>query len=276
MSEANDQHAAWRQRILTFAEQQAVEPAAVAHLGPGMKNAEASRLIAGWFFIRKGKHLRLRYLCADSSSSTAADAHVENLLTNVQRHAALVNWVVTVYEPEVYAFGGPEGIVAAHGLFHRDSRNILDYLGREIGDPDDKRRELSVLLCSSLLRSAGLEPFERGDVWARVADVRPSATGSPSKPLPSIAGALKRLMKVDTSPTSTLVNGGSLEFAREWIGAFERAGTTLGDLARSGALTRGLRAVLAHHVIFHWNRVGLHSGVQGRLAATARDLVFGD
>ncbi|ONK13298.1 thiopeptide-type bacteriocin biosynthesis protein [Streptomyces sp. MP131-18] len=276
MSEPNDQRNSWQQRILTFAEHHHVEPTAVARLGPGMKAAETPGPINSWFFIRKGKQLRLRYRPADSSSANEADLHVENLLAEMQRHAALKSWISTIYEPETYAFGGPQGIATAHELFHQDSRNILDHLGRDTSDHDDKRRELSVLLCSALLRSAGLEWFERGDVWDRVVGVRPHGDGSPPKPLPSITGALKKLMTVDTSSTSTLVNGGSLEFAGEWIAAFEYAGKTLDKLSRSGVLTRGLRAVLAHHVIFHWNRIGLPSAVQGRMAATARQLIFRD
>lgn len=173
MSETDDQRDAWHQRILTFDDRRAVEPAAVAHLGPGMKTAEAAGLISGWFFIRKGNHLRLRYRPAERSLANAADDDVENLLTDLQQHAPLVSWVATIYESETYAFGGPKGMDAAHGLFHQDSRNVLDYLGGGNGAPSDKRRELSVLLCSALIRSAGQEWFETGDVWARVADTRP-------------------------------------------------------------------------------------------------------
>jgi thiopeptide-type bacteriocin biosynthesis protein len=51
-----------------------------------------------------------------------------------------------------------------------------------------------------------------------------------------------------------------------WLDAFTDAGRDLGDSARAGELERGLRAVLAHLVIFHWNRFGLPAATQGILA----------
>jgi thiopeptide-type bacteriocin biosynthesis protein len=75
----------------------------------------------------------------------------------MRRQANLVTWVETIYEPETHAFGGPEGMDATHELFPRDSRSILDYLARESNGNADKRRELSVLLCSAMMRSAGQE-----------------------------------------------------------------------------------------------------------------------
>ena len=46
-------------------------------------------------------------------------------------------------------------MTSAHDLFHLDSRYLLAYLARS---PDaEHRRELSILLYTALLRSAGLE-----------------------------------------------------------------------------------------------------------------------
>lgn len=51
--------------------------------------------------------------------------------------------------------------------------------------------------------------------------------------------------------------GGPRDGHQQWATAFERAGTTLAYLAAHGSLTRGLGAVIPHHVIFHANRSGL-------------------
>ncbi len=58
------------------------------------------------------------------------------------------------------------------------------------------------------------------------------------------------------------------------VAAFEAAGHALADLTRSGRLERGLRAVLAHHFIFHANRAGLPAADQATLASLAVDTVF--
>ncbi|MET7390468.1 methyltransferase, FxLD system [Streptomyces sp. NPDC005529] len=68
---------------------------------------------------------------------------------------------------------------------------------------------------------------------------------------------------------------GPLNGHAEWISAFERTGTTLAHLATQGVLTRGLRAVIAHHAIFHANRAGLQSADQHALFAIAREAVMG-
>lgn len=59
-----------------------------------------------------------------------------------------------------------------------------------------------------------------------------------------------------------------------WVHAFEQAGQDLARLARDGHLTRGLRAVLAHHLLFHANRAGLPVDHQAALAARALDAAF--
>ncbi|MGQ0775693.1 MAG: hypothetical protein ACT4NY_14950 [Pseudonocardiales bacterium] len=48
-----------------------------------------------------------------------------------------------------------------------------------------------------------------------------------------------------------------------------------GLLAADGLLHRGLRAILAHHIIFAWNRHGLPYPTQAILANTAKAVVFG-
>lgn len=57
--------------------------------------------------------------------------------------------------------------------------------------------------------------------------------------------------------------------------AYAGAGRELASLAAEGQLRRGLRDVLAHHVIFAWNRIGLSYAAQSALAGTANAVVFG-
>jgi hypothetical protein len=44
----------------------------------------------------------------------------------------------------------------------------------------------------------------------------------------------------------------------------------------TGQLTRGLRTVIALHVIFHWNRIGLPASAQATLAQAATEASFGE
>lgn len=62
----------------------------------------------------------------------------------------------------------------AHHLFHQDSCHILDHLGSDhAAGSGDKRRELSILLYTTLMRRAGQDWYEQGDIWARFAENRP-------------------------------------------------------------------------------------------------------
>lgn len=134
------------------------------------------------------------------------------------------------------------------------------------------RRELSVLAVSRLLRAAGLDWYEQGDVWARVAESRTALSGcTVSARAPA---AVRRLLTLDTGPRSALVSDGPLTAVRTWLAGFDEAGTRLGELARLGRLTRGLRAVLAHHVVFHWNRLALPPQDQLTLAVLAREALL--
>ena len=236
-------------------------------------------MLAGWWFIRKAPYWRLR--CQTGPAVTAADLRVAmcTVLDGLTGAGLVGRWWETVYEPEVCAFGGPEGMAVAHDLFHADSVGVLDYMRRQ--DPASPaegiigRRELSVVLCSALFRRAGQEWHEQGDVWHRVAQMRPLPPKMPTDRLSDMAADLQRLLAVDAGPTSALFGtGGPLAFAAPWAVAFDEAGRGLATAAREGTLQRGVRDVLAHHVIFHWNRLGLAARTQGILAWAACDTVM--
>jgi protein-L-isoaspartate(D-aspartate) O-methyltransferase len=159
---------------------------------------------------------------------------------------------------------------AAHELFHSDSRHLLTY---QPSPMHLGRRETAVLLASAIMRGAGLDWFEQGDVWAKVAALRPATAPPPPERVAELAPAMQKLMTADAH--SLCRPDGPLQAHEEWVTAFERAGATLADLAGQGALTRGLRAVIAHHVIFHANRAGLLRDDQSALSHIAREVVMG-
>lgn len=82
-------------------------------------------------------------------------------------------------------------------------------------------------------------------------------------------------MTVDVSTTSRSVARGRLAPLAEWIATFEWFGQQLADLNRQGRLERGLRAVIAHHGIFHFNRLGLAAQDQHTLSTLAKEVVMG-
>ncbi|MGH3926863.1 MAG: thiopeptide-type bacteriocin biosynthesis protein [Pseudonocardiaceae bacterium] len=272
MNHGNDPSSPWQQVVIHFDGWDAAEHSAVAHLGPLLTDAETSGLVASWFFIRKNPCWRLRFLPTDDTTTQDATTLIHQGLDSLHETGRIARWVATIYEPEAYAFGGPAAMDTAHHLFHQDSRHILAHLGSDRATASaagvDQRRELSILLCSILMRGASQDWYEQGDIWARVTEHRCLPSDAPPDRLHAMESGLRRLMTVDTSHLAR--DSGPLAFLTDWAAVFDNAGTELGELARSGTLRRGLRAVLAHHVIFAWNRIGLSYTTQRLLATVAK------
>ncbi|MEC3974277.1 thiopeptide-type bacteriocin biosynthesis protein [Amycolatopsis sp. H20-H5] len=261
----------WLQVAIEFTDYATAEDTATTHLRPVLDNPETAGLVVSWSFIRKAPTWRLRYLSAPEHADAARQA-VHQALDSLRENGRVAGWVETIYEPEVHAFGGRNAMTIAHELFHSDSQHILDGIRAR-----ERRRELTILLCSTLLRSAGQDWYEQGDIWARVAENRPLPAETTPDQVHNLQAGLQRLLTVDTDPASPLMGpGGQLSDVATWTAAFHTAGERLGQLARTGTLHRGLRAVLTHHVIFHWNRIGLPYSTQSLLAHTAKEAVLGD
>ncbi|MFE7558136.1 thiopeptide-type bacteriocin biosynthesis protein [Kitasatospora sp. NPDC057500] len=258
---------------LHLTEPAATERLAAWHLGPGLTALTRAGAITGWHFVRKGDRWRLRYQPATADSTDAATAAVDTVMEDFRTTGALSRWTPVIYEPETIAFGGDDAMEAAHRLFHLDSHHTLAYLRAvHASEVDDQRRELSLLLGTAMMRGAGLDWYEIGDTWAKIAQHRPT--------VPETDGGRRLhqtvavLLQADTGPTSALLTTGQLAFAAPWFAAFTACGRGLRTLADSGRLRRGLRAVLAHHQLFHSNRLGLTHDHQALLAHAATATVL--
>lgn len=253
----------WHQTHIEFTDWRTAETTVIERLTPRLHHAEQSGLVESWWFIRKAPCWRLRLRLSDTT--TPGDDPLKRILDGFSAPEAAIRWRRTLYEPETLAFGGLEAMRIAHDLFHTDSRAILDYLNAHatvIG-----RRELSTMLCGALFQGASQDEFEQGDIWHRIARMRPLPEDVPPERMPELGAALRRLLTAH-HPTRSPDN--PLAFAAPWMSAFASAGRALSQAAHAGTLQRGLRAVLAHHVIFHWNRIGLPARTQSILAHAAR------
>jgi thiopeptide-type bacteriocin biosynthesis protein len=251
----------WHQVNVTFPDWEHAEQAAAAHIAPGLSEATGA-----WFFIRKHPCWRIRYQLAQPGTQAAVERHLDELAAA----GHVTSWTRIVYEPEVHAFGGAAAMDTTHHLFHADSRCLLIYLRDQPGGRH--RRELSLMLCSIMMRAARQDQFDQGDVWARVADHRKPPPGTRSG-WPSPVEKVRRL--ITTEAESLMCDGTPLGSHVGWAAAYTAAGRQLADLAAAGQLHRGLRDVLAHHVIFAWNRAGLPYMTQSILAGAAKTAVFG-
>ena len=263
----------WWQLYIEFADWSTDEKTAVDHLAPLLLQAEQDGAITAWWFIRKAPCWRVRLRLRSQPQAADAKARVGAALDALLADGRVRRWWTGVYEPETTAFGGDLGVGLAHELFHADSHAILTALHHR--ENRLGRRELSVVLCGVLMRAAGAEWYEQGDIWHRVARDRPLPDDVAPDQSQALAADLKVLLLANTDADGPLFRpGGPAAFAGEWAAAFRRAGEALGAAAREGALERGLRHVIGYHVIFHWNRLGLSARTQSVLARTARSVIL--
>lgn len=263
-------HAAeWWQVYLHFTDWSHADTTFVTHVLPILRKAETLGAVDGWWYTRKHPcwRLRLRLRPTFQAGSTVS-ADLNRLVA--EQH--LQRWWPGIYEPESAAFGGDAGMTAAHTLFVTDSYQIQrlrsdDHL--TVGP-----RELSVLLCSTMLRAAGLEWYEQGDVWHRVItdEHRSAIADVPTDQINALTQQIRHLLLADSS--ALFQPDGPLALAHEWAATFRSTGHTLSRAVQAGTLERGLRQVLSYHVIFHWNRLGLSMRSQSMLAWAARAAIL--
>lgn len=256
---------AWWQVTVDFPDPATAEHTAAHHLAPALDGWD-------WFFVRKSAwRCRISLPHGATERVTAQDqltTHLEGLVAS----GHLNGWVRGVYEPETRAFGGTEAIDAAHVLWCADTHHLMSFL-TSIPDGADGRRELAVLLGRTLLRAAGLDWYEQGDVWDQVAATRPLPPDL-SAPPESLHHQMHCLLSVDPGPEAAHFTTGAFASHAAWARAFHTCGHALAEIATRGRLERGLRAVLAHHLRFAWNRIGLSAPEQAALSHTATTVIF--
>jgi len=248
----------WHHYLIEFADRPSAEHTAATVVAPALEKAQHDGELHTWWYLRKTPAWRLRYQPANPDTTV-----IDTLLADLAAGGKVTNWARGLYEPETLAFGGPASTDIVHTLFHHDSRHCLTR-ARDTA-PALGQRETTVLLFSAMLRAAGLDWFEQGDVWATVASLRPPAPDHGDSE--RLRQAMRRLMTVNARDAPDLV-------PQDWWAAFDTAGHQLAALARKGHLERGVRAVLAHTFLFHANRAGLSGADQATLAALAVDTVF--
>jgi thiopeptide-type bacteriocin biosynthesis protein len=251
----------WYDVRVEFTDWKTAETVGTTHLGPALDALHTAGAHTGWWFLRKHPCWRIRLHRADT---TAVDRVLDNLTTT----GHLARWWPTIYEPEMAAFGGITCLDVIHNLFCADTRGVLEHLRHD--QPSLDRRELSVLLLTALFHGAGLDSFERGDVFHRVAQQRATPPDTYTAKIEQLAAALRPVLTLDDPARADLFDdAGPAAHALGWLMAFRDAGGQLGEAAASGHLGRGLRAILTHVVIFAWNRIGLSPTSQAVLARSA-------
>ncbi|MFD0370804.1 thiopeptide-type bacteriocin biosynthesis protein [Streptomyces sp. NPDC127114] len=259
----------WQQANIRFTDYPNGHRIFRAYLLPALR----AEPVGSWWFVRKHPHWRLRYCPAPGFAAEDAVRHVAEALDSSVSWNVTAEWSAAPYEPEVTAFGGPDGMILAHELFHADSVGVIDYQA-EAGDQQAglDSKAVSLLAMTMMMRSAGLEFGEQGDVWGQVEARRPLADDVTSEQVSGMVEPMRRLLLADAQP---LLASETLAHVQPWISGLETSGRALEQAAVAGQLSLGVRGILARHVLFHWNRMGFTLRQQSIWSRAAREAVLG-
>lgn len=258
------QHGSWFHARIEPPDWKTAETTFAAHVAPHLNQLDGEQ--AAWWFLRKHPCWRIRIRTSDHMRAAT-------LLDELADAGAITAWKPGLYEPETAAFGGPTATDIVHDLFCADSQGVLTYAQHDT--PPMGRREISLLLLRALQHHAGLDWYETADVFDRVAHIRPAPAAADQKRLDALAAQMRPLLALpDQARAALFATDGLLRDAASWLEGFTVAGRQLGEVAADARLHRGLRAVLAHVVIFHWNRLGLPAHTQGILARAATTAIL--
>ncbi|WP_145503290.1 thiopeptide-type bacteriocin biosynthesis protein [Streptomyces sp. CFMR 7] len=260
----------WQQVNIRFEDYKQAQRAFRAYLEPALRAWPVGR----WWFLRKAPYWRLR--CHPGPGASAQDMadHLAAALDSSVSWGVTTDWRPALYEPETTAFGGPAGMPLAHDLFHSDSKGVLDHARAAEENPSDVlgAKETSLLAMSLLMRAAQLELGEQGDVWSRVEERRPLPDDITPQQVSNMAPSMRRLLLADARP---LLGSGPLAPVRTWIEDLEHHGHRLAAAAEADGLSTGKRAILARHILFHWNRMGFGLCQQAIWARASREAAIG-
>ena len=210
------------------------------------------------FFMHKPPGIRLRFLGVHDQFLPELSKQLDRLV----RQGTITNGSRTVYDAEIYQFGGETGLQIAHTFFTLESLAVLAYhrlhlQQRTIFPPI----EFSLVLLDSFLRKVTEDEWELWDVWCKMALTGRlpgpvyDETAVDSTQLATVREAFLPLLR-DSTVTLACVSAAERTILAHYREKLPPIVTRLLEARDSGALLWGLREILPFWIIFHWNRMG--------------------
>ena len=218
-----------------------------------LASARASGRLDHFHFMRKPPDLRLRLF-----GDPALGAELGAVLDRLVREGALVRWFPSIYEPESDRFGGPAAASAALAWFDADTTAwmALDRLRAE-GHGPPSAEALCAAVASDLVFAAVDDRAEAWAVWRSYVAMLELPASDPDAAAP---------MPDDLAALLSRASGAVVTAVESYREANQRYASALRALWAEGALTRGLRAIVADAVLFLFHRHGLDTGAHARIA----------
>lgn len=226
---------------------------------PIISSWKRERKIKCFFFARKPPDLRLRFLWHGVQADLLS--RIETILLELQLEGLVSHFFQSVYEPEVFQFGGPEAMALVHEYFETDS---LAWIALDRLEEANARTIATDTLVRAVMNDLFLRtlscPAEVWDVWCNLADSIPP---SQTEPPPS-----REIVLLETLLSSA--RGEEERILRNYLQANQQLSTELQQTWSEGKLLCGLRALLPFIAMFHFNRHGLNSVQQMAIASAMK------
>jgi thiopeptide-type bacteriocin biosynthesis protein len=229
----------------------------VDEIAPMVREVARILPIEGWWWLFKsdshGPAIRLRVSVSPDARARVAEAMSAALTASHNEFS------MPYYEPELLLFGGPYGIDAAHEFFCADSAFVASWAERERSTKGALIPEgLSLALVMRLLQAAGLDLFERWDVFHGVARMRVFGNRKDSRYQPYEALA-QRIVSAGPNKVVQLYLDNEEQKGDRMLAThvafLDAFGRKLSALYSEGFLECGLRELCVPLILFHWNRL---------------------
>jgi thiopeptide-type bacteriocin biosynthesis protein len=229
--------------------------AVFAALSPCLRGWRRGGVVQRFFFMRKAPDMRLRFLSPEPDGVLRPE--LTSLLKTLRRDGWVQRFFPSVYEPEVFQFGGREAMDLVHTYFDVDSLAWMEMDRLWAAGTATARADQIVLAVANDLFLRVLEDTgEVWDVWCNLVALRPAAEAVVPGPVPILF--IDSLLPDVTRPEAAIL--------ARYAKANQRLATGLQRVWSRGRLLSGLRAILPFVALFHFNRYGIDGPTQAALA----------
>jgi thiopeptide-type bacteriocin biosynthesis protein len=232
-----------------------------ARLCPALAEWRSSGAMEMFFFMRKTPDVRLRFFgCAVESTVLPALA---KLLSKLAKEGFVTRFFESVYEPEVFRFGGCAAMSQVHAHFDADTATwtAFDQLVAEGAQSLSAETFMTAALNDLFLRTLSCSA-EVWDVWCGLAELHPATDLHPA-----IEGPVDRPALIDSLLPRACARESTI--LRDRMRTNQELADGLREIWSRGELRGGLRSLLGTIAVFDLNRHGL-SGVLPTMAVDMR------
>lgn len=231
-----------------------------SRLSPTIARWRKENTLEHFFFIRKPPDVRLRFLVYNPQINLIPD--LEKMLAELKQEGLIKYYFPSIYEPEIFQFGGEEAIDLIHAYFDIDSEAWikLDQLASSKSRTLTSDKLVMAVMNDLFIRTLQC-PSEVWDVWCN---------------LERIISSEEEIVFSATEPylLDSLLSHVSAEekkILEEYLHANQELSAGLLRVWSSGKLLYGLRSILPFIAMFHFNRHGLDGEKQAVIASSMKE-----